>query len=121
MSTLLFPLRQVPDDEADEVRALLALRGFDFYETRPSLFGISGGALWLRDSAQTDAAKLLLAGYQLERAQRARTEFDAATRAGQVPTLAQSARARPLATVLLVLAIVAVLIFSAWPFLWFAR
>ena len=48
MAKLLFNLRNVPDDEADEVRDLLTAHGVDWYETRPGNWGISTGALGLR-------------------------------------------------------------------------
>ncbi|HET6397150.1 MAG TPA: DUF6164 family protein, partial [Pseudoxanthomonas sp.] len=41
MPKLLFPLRNVPQEEAAEVRALLDEAGLDWYETRPGPFGIS--------------------------------------------------------------------------------
>ncbi len=44
MARLLFNLRNVPADEADEVRALLRAHGFAFHETPPSPWGISAGA-----------------------------------------------------------------------------
>ena len=45
MAKLLFNLRNVPEDEADEVRQLLTTHGVDWYETRPGPWGISTGAL----------------------------------------------------------------------------
>ena len=47
MSKLLLNLRDVPDDEADDVRRFLDSGGIDYYETRPSLWGISGGGIWI--------------------------------------------------------------------------
>ncbi|WP_421711891.1 DUF6164 family protein [Alcanivorax sp.] len=47
MTTLLLNLRRVPDDEADEVRALLEQNQILFYETAPSMWGISSGGIWL--------------------------------------------------------------------------
>ena len=64
MAVLLFPLRNVPDDEAEEVRALLGTHGIDFYETPASAFGISAGAIWLRDEAQLQVARQLIDDYQ---------------------------------------------------------
>ena len=72
MAKLLFHLRNVPDDEADDVRALLAAHGFDWYETRPGPWGISGGALWLRDADAHADARRLLDDYQLRRREQAR-------------------------------------------------
>jgi hypothetical protein len=39
MTTLLLNLRRVPDDEADEVRALLEQHQILFYETAPTCGG----------------------------------------------------------------------------------
>ena len=40
MAKLLFDLRDVPDDEADDVRALLDAHGLDYYETKPAAMGL---------------------------------------------------------------------------------
>ena len=49
MSRLLLNLRNVPDDEADDVRALLDSNRIAFHETRPSMWGISAGAIFVTD------------------------------------------------------------------------
>lgn len=121
MSKLLFNLRNVPDDEAEEVRALLDANAIRTYETRPSPFGISAGAIWLQDEAQHADAKRLLADYQASRRDRVRAEDDEERREGRIPTLLGSARAQPRSMLLLLIAIAAVLAISAWPFLWLAR
>ena len=41
MSKLLLNLRDVPDDEADDVRRFLDSGGIRYYETRPNRWGIS--------------------------------------------------------------------------------
>jgi len=74
MAKLLFNLRNVPDDEADEVRQLLTEQGVDWYETRPGPWGISGGGLWLRDAAAWPQARRLLDGYQQARREQAREQ-----------------------------------------------
>jgi hypothetical protein len=74
MAKLLFNLRNVPDDEADEVRQLLTANGVDWYETRPGPWGISTGALWLHDAAAYPEARRLLDGYQQSRREHAREE-----------------------------------------------
>ncbi|MEO6066137.1 MAG: DUF6164 family protein, partial [Lysobacterales bacterium] len=114
MSKLLFNLRNVPDDEADEVRALLEQSSIRTYETRPSPFGVSSGAIWLKDLEQHETAKYLIDAYQVERAQRARGESEIARREGRIPSLVAAARAQPWATLLLLVAIAAVLAISAW-------
>lgn len=95
MAKLLFNLRHVPDDEADDVRALLEEKGFDFYETSPGNWGISLPALWLRDEAQYPDAMALLTDYQQERARRMREEYQALCRRGEAPGLIDSLRRQP--------------------------
>ena len=67
MTVLLFALRGVPDDEADEVRELLTEQEIDYYETSAGNWGISMPALWLRDRGQLQEARELLANYQRQR------------------------------------------------------
>lgn len=74
MATLLMNLRNVPDDEADEIRALLEQRGFEVYETPPNRWGISAGGIWLRDDERLAEARALLEDYQARRQARARAE-----------------------------------------------
>ena len=121
MAKLLFNLRNVPDDEADEVRALLDRSGIRTYETRPSPFGVSSGAIWLKDVEQHERAKSLLDDYQMERVERVRRESGIARLEGRIPSLASAAKAQPWATLLLFFAIVTVLAISAWPYLWLTR
>lgn len=70
MPHLLFNLRYVPEDEAEEVRELLQRHGIAFYETPPNRWGISAGGIWLPDGEDPARAHALLDGYQHERAQR---------------------------------------------------
>lgn len=68
MSLLLFSLRGVPDDEAEEIRELLAEQDIDFYETPAGNWGVSMPAFWLRDEAELAKAQALLNDYQQQRA-----------------------------------------------------
>src|SRR6185436_15558341 len=67
MSKLLLNLRDVPDDEADDVRRFLDSCGIGYYETPPNRWGISGGSIWIRDDRDAAEAKRLMAVYQRER------------------------------------------------------
>lgn len=96
MSTLLLNLRHVPDDEADEVRALLDANGIEWYETQPSRWGISGGGIWLADEAASPAAFDLMRDYQQQRVQRARAEHADAVREGRALGWAAVLRGDPL-------------------------
>lgn len=68
MSTLLFSLRGVPDDEAFEIRELLTSNNIDYYETSAGNWGISMPALWIRDNEDLHYAQTLLNEYHIHRA-----------------------------------------------------
>lgn len=75
MSKILFRLNGVSDDEANDVRELLAHNDIDFYETSPGNWGVSMPAIWLRDAHQFQKARSLLDAYQNERMIRVREEY----------------------------------------------
>ena len=103
MAHLLLNLRNVPDDEADEVRALLDAAHIAYYETRPSRWGISAGAIWIADEADAFAAQQAMAAYQLHRRERARAERDQAEIDGTAPTLWSNVRAEPVRAIVVLL------------------
>ncbi|MCP1675944.1 hypothetical protein J2T57_003099 [Natronocella acetinitrilica] len=87
MAKLLMHLRGVSDEEADEVRELLSRHQIDYYETPPNHWGLTMGAIWLRDEDQKDEASQLLDTYQQERQQRVREEYAARREAGEIDTV----------------------------------
>lgn len=95
MAKLLLNLRYVPDDEAREVRALLDEHDIAYYETPPSRWGISMGAIWIHSDADYPRARETLDEYQAERAARARAEYAERKLKGQVETFAGVLRRRP--------------------------
>ena len=95
MAKLLLNLRNVPDDEADEVRGWLKESGIEHYETTPGSWGISSGGIWIREDAQIARARALMAEYQAGRTRRARAEHAAARNEGSAETFASLLRQRP--------------------------
>lgn len=95
MAKLLLNLRNVPDDEADEVRAMLDANRIAWYETRPGLFGISLGAIWVKHDSDIDQAKRLMSVYQEGRQAKMRAAHEAAVRDGTAETFATLLRERP--------------------------
>ena len=87
MATLLFRLRNVPEDEAEEVRALLDEHGIAYYETSAGNWRISMPALWLPDDSQLGPARELLDAYQQERSRRMRQAYHEQKQSGRHPTL----------------------------------
>ncbi|KGM55788.1 membrane protein [Lysobacter daejeonensis GH1-9] len=115
MSKLLLNLRNVPDDEADDVRAMLDANRIAFYETVPSRWGISSGGIWVTEDAAIVEAKRLMAIYQQERQARVRAEYDAARRDGTAETFWTVLRAEPARVALTVLGILVMLGLVALP------
>jgi len=68
MSILFFSLRGVPEDEAEDVRALLIENNIDFYETSAGSWGISTPALWLYQPEDLEKIKPVFTAYQQQRA-----------------------------------------------------
>lgn len=115
MSKLLMNLRHVPDDEVGDVRRFLDSEGIGYYETPPSLWGISAGGIWIRDDGDFAEAKRLMAEYQRERLARARAARAGAERNGTAETFAHAVRTQPLRVALAVIAIVVLLGLMALP------
>ena len=115
MSKLLLNLRNVPDDEADDVRAMLDAHAIAYYETTPSMWGISAGGIWVNDDAAIVAARRLMAEYQGQRQTTARAEYAAARDAGTADTFWSMLRAEPGRVTLTLLAILFLLGLVALP------
>ena len=114
MPRLLLNLRHVPDDEIEEVTALMDEHSITIYRTPPGPFGITAGGLWLRDPDDEPAARELLDRYQAERLARARAEMARARQDGRADTVWSLARKNPLRTLVhLVLAIFILMVFFA--------
>jgi len=75
MSILLFDLRFVPDDEAQDIRDLLNENEIDFYETSAGIMGLSMPGIWLKDETPLIKARALIDDYQIQRQERARDEY----------------------------------------------
>jgi hypothetical protein len=105
MAKLLLNLRNVPDDEADDVRALLDEHDIAYYETSPGVWNISLGGIWVRDDAAFAEAKRVMAEYQAQRGARIRAEHEAARRDGTADTFWTVLRDQPMRVLLAVLGI----------------
>ena len=115
MSKLLLNLRNVPDDEADDVRAMLDAKRIAFYETTPSPWGISAGGIWVTEDADFAEAKRAFDDYEQQRSARVRAEYAAAKRAGTAETFFSMLRADPLRVVMTLLGILLALGLVALP------
>ncbi|HEU4775056.1 MAG TPA: DUF6164 family protein [Lysobacter sp.] len=115
MSKLLLNLRMVLDDEIEDVRAMLDENRIEFYETRPSRWGISYGGIWLTHDRDLPEAKRLMAVYQARRQADARAEYEAGQRDGTGRTFKDVLREEPARVLLTVAAIIVLLGLVALP------
>jgi hypothetical protein len=115
VSKLLLNLRNVPDDEIDDVRRFLDTGRIGYYETPPSFWGVSAGGIWIRDDGDFAAAKRLMADYQQARLARARAERAEAQRNGTAETFAGVLRTQPLRVALTIVALALLLALLALP------
>lgn len=116
MAKRLLNLRNVPADELDDVGALLERNDIAFYVIEPSMWGISGGGIWIEDDAQIGRAKQLMGEYQSQRQSNARAEHAAAKAAGTAETFESQLRTRPLQVIGAVIGIVMALALLALPY-----
>ncbi|AEQ96686.1 DUF6164 family protein [Xanthomonas oryzae pv. oryzicola] len=121
MAKLLLNLRNVPDDEADEVRALMREHGVQIYETRPSNWGISAGGLWLSDDADYPRAKAAMDAYQAQRGAIARAQRQEELAAGTAETFGALLRRRPLFVLVMLIGMLLVASLVLLPFLLLRR
>lgn len=86
-------MRDVPVEEADEVRQLLDSQNIDYFETLAGNWGISMPALWVKDSAQFLKARSLIDEYQKQRLSTNKLNIG---READVKTLFESFKDRPI-------------------------
>ncbi len=115
MSKVLLHLRNVPDDEADGVRAFLDANRIAWYQTRPGPLGITGGAIWIKDDGDWPHARRLMDDYQAALRDRVRNEQAQAERRGEAETFAGMLRERPMWVIARVVAIVLLFALMALP------
>ena len=116
MALLLFKLRNVPDDEAEEIRHLLKSNRVDYYETDAGNWGISMPGLWLNDETDAERAKSLIDDYQHQRFTEARARYLEESESNQ-RTVLDSFREQPGRFTLYLLFGGVILYFSIKPFM----
>ncbi len=109
-------MRHVPDDEAGEVRALLAGHGIGFYETQLGRWRISLAGIWVEE-ADFPTARALLDHYQAERVARVRAEREEARARGEEAGFIDTLRANPTAALVALGVIALMLALALWPWL----
>jgi hypothetical protein len=117
MAKLIFKLKSVSYDEADDVKNLLTENKIEFYESPAGNWEISMHALWLNDEAQYAQAKQLIDEYQVKRSQRIRLETQQKIDQGEHETFNQRLFNKPIQFFITLAIIIFILYFSIVPFL----
>ena len=117
MAKLIFKLKSVSYDEADDIKNLLTENKIEFYESPAGNWEISMHALWLNDEAQYAQAKQLIDEYQVKRSQRIRLETQQKIDQGEHETFIQRLFNKPIQFFIALAIIIFILYFSIMPFL----
>ena len=110
MNRALVQLRGVPEEEADGIRAALREAAIEFYETPPSQWLISAGAIWLKDPDDRPRAQRVLDEFQ-------RRHLEQARQAPPPPRFIEQLRQRPLEMLGIAIAVAFMLWLMIWPVL----
>lgn len=117
MSTLIFRLNHVEEDEAEEVRQLLRDHELEFYETNAGRWGVSVAGLWLKDESRADHARSLLQDYAEQRQRQQRIDYLEARRRGELPSHWQRFKLAPARYIAIGLLVATIAYLSISPFL----
>lgn len=117
MAQLIFKLKSVSYDEADDIKNLLTENKIDFYESPAGNWEISLHGLWLNDEAQYVQAKQLIDEYQIKRSQRIKLETQQKIDKGEFETFLQRLLSRPVQFIMLLAIILFILYLSIIPYL----
>jgi hypothetical protein len=117
MAKLIFKLKSVSYDEADDIKNLLTENEIAFYESPAGNWGISMHALWLNDEAQYTQAKKIIDEYQVKRSQQLRLETQQKIDQGEYETFIQRLFNKPVQFFIPLAIIIFILYFSIMPFL----
>ena len=112
MAVLIFKLRYVPDDEAQDVRELLERNDIDYYETSAGILGFSMPAIWLKNDEQAEKARQLIEEYQESRLNRVREEYRSNNR-----TIVQIFKEDPVRYIGIILVIILICYFTVFLFI----
>lgn len=121
MAARLFKLRDVPDDEAEDVRQLLSEHEISYYETHAGGWGIGTPAIWLHDEMQLDQARELIDAYQKQRFAEIRAEYDKLREEGGHVTFIDKFKQHPVVVIVFILVALFILYVSLTPFLNFGK
>jgi hypothetical protein len=121
MPVKIFSLKNVPDDELEEIRELLTEHKVDYYETPGGNWGVSMPAIWINDDNQSEQVKLLIDQYQQSRSARVREEYNKLKREGKHQTFIEKVVSDPIRSIIYILIALGLIYFSTKPFMTFVN
>jgi len=114
---MLYSLRNVPEEEAEEIRVLLSEHRIEFYETPAGRWGISMEAIWLKDESLRERARQIIDGYQQQRSQRVRQEYEELKALGEMESFWQRFARKPFQILIYIAVILTIIYFVTIHFL----
>lgn len=117
MAVIVFKLNGVPDDEADQVRALLDENSIDYYETTAGRWGVSVAALWVKNDDDKPAARALIEEFQFHRQAQIKAEYEQLRSQGELENTLSRLLSNPLRTVFYIIFILLIIYISLSPFI----
>lgn len=109
---MVFALKHVPDDEADDIRALLTENEIDFYETSAGRWQISLAAIWVRNDEDFVRARTLINADQQQRQQ----QYQPAQRGNLLVGILSHIWRNPIESIFVIIALAFVVGLSVLPF-----
>ena len=117
MPSLIFRLRNVPEDEANDVRTLLDDNQIEWYETTAGNWGIAMPGIWIQNDEEITKARTLINQYQSERQTQLRSQYQQGLSAGNTTTFLDKIKLQPLRVAGIVIFCLFILYISINPFL----
>lgn len=116
MAKILFPLRYVPEKEAQTIRDVLDQHEIDWYETHAGNWGIAVPAIWLRDESQWEEARAVLDEFQAQLTQEVQELYQQQIESGENQTMLSILREKPVIFLAALAGIGLIGYFSIMPF-----
>lgn len=117
MAILIFPLRNVPEDEADDIRDLLTHNNLEHYETSAGNWGVSAPGIWLKHNSDREPAKILIEKYQRQRTIDQQLKYQQLKQEGKQKTSLSLFLENPARFIAYIVIVMVIVYFSIKPFL----
>jgi len=116
MAQLVFNLKNVPADEANDIRELLELNQIEFYETSAGRWNISVAAIWINNDDDFVKSRQLINQYQYNLTIRRQQEKSDPESRVHIPDWKEHLLNNPVVIMMYIGAIAIVLALSILPF-----